>query len=221
MSVNASDTVVSRELAAGAICSSIGVILFAVITPIVAYAFNISLLHAGAYSLAANWCIAIFAGSVNAVRGKLTSGAVLVNCGPHPTRWVFLFGAVIFGATAFPAGQNNGWLGTAQWIVTPFLLSMALFQLVMFAGHIRLCDNGIWQYFGLIKWPSIASWHWDTETQNVVVLQLTPRNRLPGWRVSLAIPPEHHQTVDQLLGQRIGFSPNNLADPDGQTERDA
>ena len=90
--------------------------------------------------------------------GRKTAGRVLLDCGPHPTWWVFLvcLALITIGRT-LQGSTGSSWpqvLGTIAFYVT--LLGVA-------AGRLQVRENGIWGYCSLLRWSRIESYHWAVE----------------------------------------------------------
>jgi hypothetical protein len=132
------------------------------------------------------------------LQGKLMAGPVLLDCGAHPMAWLFVFNVVIFLAIAIPGGpMSNSRSGLMSgWFFGP----MAFFFLTMAIGRLQVRTNGIWSYFGLLRWDKIASYEWSQDT----VLSFKVRGIWRWFRGAVAVPPEHREAFDRLLTEHLG-----------------
>jgi hypothetical protein len=121
--------------------------------------------------------------------GVRAKGRILLDCGPHPMRWLFvangLFFVTIGIAMVFAtAGPMFSFVFGAYWLIMAF-------------GRLQVTENGIWQYWGLLRWRKISSYRWADDN----TLLVTPRARLLFLRGALPVPPEHKKAVDSLLSE--------------------
>ena len=132
--------------------------------------------------------------------GKNGSGSVLLDCGPHPTRSLFLINAVLFllmgagGSYAFFANNFDkfGIVGAL------FGLTFSVYWVIMAFGRLQIREHGIWQYCSLLKWQMIQSYQWEGETDSTLMLQAKTRLPFLG-RGALPVPIEHKDAVDELI----------------------
>ena len=136
----------------------------------------------------------LFAFFVHWLNSGRVAGAVLVDCGLHPTWKGFLFQAGLFlilGLTAAVAIDP---------ILGPLIgNSFAVYWLIMAAGRLQVRENGLWQYHGLLRWSKIGSYAWSPDG----TLVITHRAWLPS-KGALPVPPEHREAVDLLLRRYCG-----------------
>ena len=129
--------------------------------------------------------------------GRSIAGQILLDCGPHPCRSVCLTaGIFILGLTMWhycshpPSSLSEVFSLDGPW----FPVSLAVFCLVAAFGRLQVRKNGIFQYWSLLPWRRIASYHWADDG----TLLITKKRRL-SFRVALPVPPEQKQAVDKLL----------------------
>ena len=125
------------------------------------------------------------------------SGSVLLDCGPHPTRGLFLVNAVLFpvmGAggslAAFASKFDEFGIASALFGVT-----FAVFWVIMAFGRLQIREMGIWGYWGLLRWEKLVSYAWHGDTlmlQTKTVLTFLGRGALP-------VPSEHKTAVDETI----------------------
>lgn len=130
--------------------------------------------------------------------GWTVAGPVLLDCGPHPTRSLFLMEAVFFLILGLAGGLATTSVATVFGIAGPvFGVSFAAYWLIMATGRLQVCENGIWQYWSLLRWEKIGSYHWANDS----TLLLRPKSFF-GLQGALPVPPEHRQAVSELLAAR-------------------
>jgi hypothetical protein len=143
---------------------------------------------------------------------RSAAGRVLLDCGPHPMRNLFLLNAVVFLILGLLFGlgyiieligrpeeaSTEAWLGVG-WAV--LLISFAPYWLGMANGRLQVCENGIWQYWGLVRWSKFVSYRWANDGTLLVRgkgffswFQAVREGPLP-------IPPEHKQAIEGFLAQ--------------------
>jgi hypothetical protein len=111
------------------------------------------------------WGLTLLASLGAWLYGWRAKGRILLDCGPHPMRWLF----VVDG----------------------------LFFLIMALGRLQVTENGIWQYWGLLRWRKIASYRWADDN----TLSVTPRAGSLLLRGALPVPTEHTKAVDSILSE--------------------
>ncbi len=149
------------------------------------------------------------------IYGRATAGPVLLDCGPHPTRWLFFINAVVFlfmGGMGWYTGKSSA---VALGVSGPvFLVSCAAFWLVAAAGRLQIRKNGIWQYWGLLRWGRIDSYEWAEDA----TLLVKARGLLALSRGALPVPPEHRRAVAELLAKHCSVPPTVEAAADRSSE---
>ncbi len=138
------------------------------------------------------------------IYGRVAAGAVLLDCGPHPTRWLFLVQAVVFlfmGVNGWYSGKSAA---TGFGVSGPvFLISFAAFWLIAATGRLQLRENGIWQYWSLLRWRRIDSCQWTEDS----TLLVKARGLLALSRGALPVPPEQRQAIMELLAKHCPAPP--------------
>jgi hypothetical protein len=129
--------------------------------------------------------------------GLNTGGRVLLDCGPHPTRFLFLMNAVLFMAMGFGGSFVGSSLSKSFAIVSPVLgISFGIYWLIMASGRLQIREGGLWQYWGLLRWDKIESCRWSGDS----TLMLKAKTRFPFvGRGALPVPPEDKQAINELL----------------------
>lgn len=143
------------------------------------------------------WVLIFVAFIFGWLHAKSVAGSVLLDCGPHPTKSMFLFNAVIF-LLLFGGGgfarlvQEFDSFGIAGVL---FGISFSVYWLVMALGRLQIRDNGIWQYWGLLKWDKLQHYQWEGDS---LLLQAKTRFPFLG-RGALPVPAEHKRSIEEFL----------------------
>jgi hypothetical protein len=137
--------------------------------------------------------------------GRNAGGQVLVDCGPHPARWLLLFEAGLFALMG--AGGSLGALGGSS--MAPriasavFGLVFAMFWLVLATGRLQVKEGGLWQYTGLLPWHKVESFSWSPDS----TLQVTVKGPFALLRHgALPVPPEFRREVEKALEEHCPTS---------------
>ena len=140
--------------------------------------------------------------------GRSVGGRVLLDCGPHPTRGLFLLEAAIFLGMGLLFGMEfivksidtpeanspSSWFG----IVLPaIMIAFVPYWLIMASGRLRVREGGIWQYWGLLRWEKIGFYRWA----NDATLLVRAKGFLSFFQGALPVPPEQKQAVEELLAK--------------------
>jgi len=138
--------------------------------------------------------------------GRQTGGQVILDCGPHPTRKLFLINAVIFlflGVTGGLAGTSaaSKVLGIAAPV---FGISFALYWVIMATGRLQMRETGIWQYWSLLRWSKIDTYSWADDCTLLLETKGVMSSLGQG---TLPVPPEHKEAVEQLLQMHCPIRP--------------
>ena len=131
------------------------------------------------------------------VYGLRTGGRVLLDCGPHPTRALFLLNAAIFPIMGLTMSFSLGSLSKAPPFFGPlFGVSFGVYWLIMATGRLQIREGGLWQYWALLRWDKIESLRWSGDS----TLLVKAKSRLPLLgRGALPVPPEQKQAINELL----------------------
>jgi hypothetical protein len=142
--------------------------------------------------------------------GRGVRGGIVLDCGPYPTWWLFLVNAGLFALTGLMNAVDTilKWIDgpEATWETVLFgvgwpVIMMILFVpywLIMAGGRLQLRENGIWQYWGLLRWSKIRWYRWA----NDATLLIRPNgifSWFQGGGGALPVPPEHKQAIEELL----------------------
>ncbi len=130
--------------------------------------------------------------------GRQAGGQTLLDCGPHRSKKVFLlfamFSLLMLGLTGLRAviSASNvfGIAGPVLWV------SFGVCWLIMAGGRLQVRENGIWQFWCLLRWGKIKSYHW-ADDRALLVRARGPVSFL-FWG-ALPVPPEYKDAFDQLL----------------------
>ena len=110
------------------------------------------------------------------LHGLRTGGRVLLDCGPHPTWFLFLVNAVLFVAMGFFGTLMGSSLPKSLAVASPVLgVSFGVFWLIMASGRLQIRERGLWQYWGLLRWDKIEWCRWGGDA----TLVLKAKNRIP------------------------------------------
>jgi len=85
------------------------------------------------------WGLLLLQFAVSWLRGRRTGGEVLLDCGPHPMRALFLVYAVFWFLLKLIEADGSSWQ-----------VSFAAFWLFMAFGRLQIRRNGIWEYGSLL-----------------------------------------------------------------------
>ncbi len=147
--------------------------------------------------------------------GRSAGGPVLLDCGPNPTRWLFLVNAALFVIM----GSMNGLHAIVKMIEGPeatwttilfgigwpvLMISLVPYWLVMASGRLQMRENGIWQYWSLLRWSKIDSYHFA----NDATLLIRAKGFFSFFQGALPVPPEYKQAVEQLLAKHCPGAAN-------------
>ena len=141
--------------------------------------------------------------------GRSVAGPVLLDCGPHPTWWLFLLNAALFvmlnlmnsldTILKLIAGPEATWTTILFSIGWPVLMiSLVPFWLVMASGRLQMRENGIWQYWGLLRWSKIDTYRFANDATLMIRAKGFLSSRIQG---ALPVPPGQKQAVEELLAK--------------------
>jgi hypothetical protein len=185
------------------------VVLWCIVSAAVVLIFEQSILRSFGISGAALCVLALLLFWGTWLYGRGAGGPVLLDCGPHPTRWLFLLNAVTFAIIGLLNGLDSIFKlidePEATWTATLFhfggplvMLSFVPYWLIMAGGRLQLRDHGIWQYWALLRWSKIGSYRWASDA----TLLIRPKGFFTWFRGALPVPPEYKQAVEELLAER-------------------
>jgi len=122
-------------------------------------------------------------------RGIKSRGVLLLDCGAHPARSLFLLNALILAAWAVFGGF---------WPFRPFALVFAAYWLFMASGRLAVHESGLWVYHGLVPWEKISEYSWTSNT-----LMVKTAGLLSFFRGALPIPVEDVDDVERLIEEHM------------------
>ena len=129
--------------------------------------------------------------------GLNAGGSVLLDCGPHPTRVLFLINAALFMVMGLTGVLALGSLSNSFALAGPvFGVSFGVYWLIMATGRLQIREAGVWQYWALLRWEKIETLQWSGDS----TLLVKAKSRLPFLgRGALPTPPEQKQAINELL----------------------
>jgi hypothetical protein len=140
------------------------------------------------------------------VYGLNTGGRVLLDCGPHPTRVVFLINGALFVVLGLSGLFLMRSLPNTSALVFPVLgICFGIYWLIMATGRLQIREGGLWQYWGLLRWEKIESLQWNGDS----TLLVKAKSRLP-FLGALPVPPEQKQAIHELLQKHCPVWNRNL-----------
>jgi hypothetical protein len=108
------------------------------------------------------------------VRGWLEAGPVIHDAGYSVvSRWI---GTTVITSQVFLLWQLSA--GPLAWLGLAFV---ALMMLPMAFGRLQICENGVWHYCWLLRWPFIGDYRWSP--QGKLILSVNRR-----WSRDMEIP---------------------------------
>ena len=145
------------------------------------------------------WIFIFTAFFVGWLHAKSTAGPLRLDCGPHPTKNLFFFNAALF-LLVFGGGGLARFVDKSDlfgFATLFFGVTFAIYSLVMASGRLQIRENGIWQYWGLLKWDRLQSYKWEGDS---LLLQVKTRFPFLG-RGALPVPAEHKASIEESLRQ--------------------
>jgi hypothetical protein len=127
--------------------------------------------------------------------GRKVAGKVLLDCGAHPTWWLFLATGLLMAVNGISrgAGSSSKVLETVASSVTFLFFA---------TGRLQVRENGIWGYWGLLRWSKVESYDWAIDS--TLLIKRKGFFSALGFRGALPVRPKQKQAVDDLL---IKFCP--------------
>ncbi len=158
--------------------------------------------ESGTIAFAIIWVGCLFGLVTGWVNGLRCRGSLLLDCGGHPTRWLFLANAVLFAIAgvggSFATNSTFGRLGTL------FALSFAACWVLMGMGRLGIHEHGIWTYWGLVKWGRVKEHSW-ADDGTLLIRATGPLSFL--CRGAIPVPSERLAAFRELLLQRLPAAP--------------
>lgn len=152
------------------------------------------------------WVIIIPAFFFSWLYGKRQSGALLLDCGPHPARKLSFIYAVFF--LLMSVGSRFGFVPSNLSISgirgDLFGITCSAFFLIMAFGRLQIREHGIWQYWGLLKWRKIENYYWEGDTDLTLMMQTKTKFPIFG-RGALPVPIENRIAIDELIKKNIAI----------------
>lgn len=143
------------------------------------------------------------------IRNRSKAGAVVLDCGEHPSKGLFLLNAVIWSLFTVPLsvrilvavfhGKNDSLNGI---LAVAWLSCFCVYWFIMAFGRLQIRENGVWQYVALLKWDRIESYDWHGEQKRTLMLKRKTRIPFSG-PSDLPVPIEHRDAVDELLRKHM------------------
>lgn len=130
-------------------------------------------------------------------------GRLILDCGPHPTRWLFLLEGLIFLAVAARTASGQVPAGPFRVALPALTAASGLLFLVFSTGRLQVREGGIWQYWGLLEWDRLAWYRWADDA----TLMLRGRGPFQFLRGALPVPPESQAEVKSLLAKHAPVDP--------------
>ncbi len=140
------------------------------------------------------------------IYGRSRRGALLLDCGSHPTRWLFLVMAAIFfiaGVTGSIVNFNDS---MGRW-GTLFALSFSAYWILMGTGRLGIHEHGVWTYWGLMRWKRVKGYYWADDGTLIVKTSGPLSYLLHG---AIPVPVECVDEFRQLFAQRVSAGTNHL-----------
>ena len=134
------------------------------------------------------------AASVHYWRERRRRGKLIVDCGPGPFRAAMIGLSVIFSLTF-----SNRAVEELQGF-SIFLATFPLFFLASCCGRLKIYEEGLWIYFGLMEWCRIGGYEWSEDGAKL----LLRGKKFEKWMTSeIPIAPQHRDVISQCLDASI------------------
>ncbi|GAC1318950.1 MAG: hypothetical protein NVSMB14_16320 [Isosphaeraceae bacterium] len=127
------------------------------------------------------------------LRDRLEAGELLLDCGSHPFRKIFVFNALIFLVVGLTT-----WRSSIPYLWIAFGVSIALSNLLMAGSRLQCRTEGVWIYWGLLRWKKIRSYEWVANSTLLVKSSGFFARRFIS---AVVIPPDHREAFKLLLKQ--------------------
>jgi hypothetical protein len=181
----------------GVIWSSILIVNLLLVAEMITFVSHFSFGESLWLALALIWgpTFVLFVGAW--LNGLNAGGRVLLDCGPHPARWVFLIQGALYlvvgvGGTVVASSFSNSLA-----IVAPvFGISYGILLLIVASGRFQIREGGLWRYCDLLRWDKIESCQWSADS--TLMLQANTPFPFLG-RGALPVAPEDKQAINELM----------------------
>ncbi|MBK6496565.1 MAG: hypothetical protein IPG05_15940 [Gemmatimonadetes bacterium] len=133
------------------------------------------------------------------LRGRARRGTVILDCGPHPMRWLCLMLAVLVPLMSLMTMLSST-SGRSIWAFggPGLMLLQSPFMAVVGFSRLQVTELGLWQYYGLLPWEKISSVSWTPES----TLLIQAKGRFVSLsKGALPVPPAHRAAIADLLAQ--------------------
>ncbi len=179
------------------ICGLICLVCWLLVAVLISSVFHRSLSDSSWLAFAILWGLIFLLFLGTWLFGLNAGGRVLLDCGPHPTRVLFLFNAALWLVMGLTGVMTFGSLFGSLRLFSPMCgASFAVYFLIMATGRLQIREGGLWQYWGLLRWDKIESLQWSGD----FTLLVKGKTRFPLFgRGALPVPPEQKQAVEELL----------------------
>lgn len=183
-----------------AICGVGSVVALGVLATVISAGFGQNLLDSVVLAF-----MILFAASLAAVglgwwAGRKRAGAVLLDCGPSPSRRLFLLNGGLFLILGVASGL--AFPGRYGMLVAVVGLMGSAFYFFMAFGRLQVRENGIWVFVNLMDWHKIRSYFWQ-DGGDLTTLMIQARTRYPVLgRSALQVSMGHKDTLDEYLRAR-------------------
>lgn len=157
---------------------------------LVAWATGLPPSHAAAGAFGAVLVATNAAFYATLARDRRARGRLLLDCGAHPVRRLFAVEGWLFLVFAVATFRYSTLMGS-------LLAAPALLFLVFSTGRLQVRENGLWQYWSLLRWDRVASYQWADDG----TLILRGRGPFHSLRGALPVPPESRAEVKALLAK--------------------
>lgn len=156
----------------------------------------------GAIAILIFWVVIFATFVLTLLTGRGKRGAVLRDCGHHPTRALFLFNAAIFAFLGLGSGFASNTFDTGGITSVLFGITFSVYWVLISLGRLQIVENGIWQYWSLLKWERIDSYQWTGDANPTLMLQTKTKLSFLG-RGALPVPTEHKAAVSESLEKYV------------------
>lgn len=143
------------------------------------------------------WLVSLIGALIYWARSHFLAGPLLLDCGPHRTSSYFRLTAglaLMMGIWTFV--ESRSFMGAFSWV------TFSAYFFAMSYGRLQLRQNGIWQYWGLLRWENVGSYHWEGESQPTLVVTRKRRIWIP-LQGAMFVAPHLKQQFDNILREHV------------------